>query len=216
MLKEALNKLVENGDGERAVVRFLSKHPEIVRWAFCNTGGHTTYVVKEFPFGSRYKADFVIPLSYSGGWDVHLIELEPPNDPVINKDGTPSRRFNRAISQMNDWDEYLKTNQASFRKDLSDWCFRKDLLGECKSDRKPCNFTSNYLHDPETSIWFEYHIVIGRRDLISQEKRRKMNQYGGRMNIKICTYGRFLDIAGNIDKRTKNPNTSGALTDTQE
>ncbi len=212
-----MSHIIDETTGERGVSRFLGKHPEIVRWAFCRSGGHSTYVVKEFPFGSRYRADFVVPTSDSGGWNIHMIELEPPNDRVINKDGTPSLRFNKAISQIHDWAHYIEQNPYSFRKDLSDWCINHDLLGCHSDDEAPRNDIGYYLHEPDTFIQCHYHIVIGRRDHITKRQRRKMNQFVWGMHIdSVCTYGRFLDIAMNFDKLEINPNEGVCLTDTEE
>ena len=52
MLEDQLNAILVSPTGERGVSRFLANHPELVRWAFCETGGHSAYVVREFPFGS--------------------------------------------------------------------------------------------------------------------------------------------------------------------
>ncbi len=216
MLRKQLQTILENSSGERKVIKFLARHPDIVRWAFCRTGGHSTYVVKEYPFGSRYHADFVVPMSYSGAWDVHMVELEPIDDRVINKDGTPSKRLNKAISQINDWADYIKKNPYQVRQDLSDWCVKHDLLGIHGKYGPPSNYTGDDLRDPETYICYKYHIVIGRREKIDKEKRKKMNQYSGSMSIDICTYGRFVDIASNFDRHQSNPNEHVCLTDTEE
>ena len=216
MLQEELNRILNGASGERRASAFLARNPEIVRWAFCWTGGHSTYVVKEFPFGSRYRADLVVPLSYSGAWEVHMIELEPPNDSVINKDGTPSQRLNKAMSQIQDWREYIERNPDSIRKDLSDWCVKHDRLRLYDDHDPPCNETGDYLSHPDTYIVYEYHIVIGMRESVSREKRRKMNQYSGSMDIDICTYGRFLDIARNFDRHYANPRRRLWLTKRKE
>jgi hypothetical protein len=217
MLEKRLKRILDGRTGERGVSRFLAKYPEIVRWAFCDTGGHSTYVVREFPFGSRYKADFVVPTSYSGQWEVHLIELEPPTDPVVNKDGTPSHRLNKALTQLQDWNNFIGSNPVSFRKDLSDWCVKKDKLGYCSGDSPPCNFTSNYLKDPDTFIRFYFHIVIGRRERIDNEKRRRMNLFSQmHMHVDLCTYGRFIDIARNHDKHARDPDKPVLLTESDD
>lgn len=129
-----------------------------------------------------------------------MVELEPPSDRVINKDGTPSQRFNKALSQVHDWAEYITQNPLSIRKDMSDWCVRHDLLGDYDGCGPPCNETGDYLSHPDTFIAYHYHLVIGRRESVKGEKRRKMNQYAPRSGIGICTYGRFLDIACNFDR----------------
>lgn len=216
MLREELQQIVDSTSGERQASDFLAAHPEIVRWAFCRTGGHSTYVVKEFPFGNRHRADFAVPMSYSGAWEVHMVELEPPNDKVINKDGTPSRRFNKAISQVHDWASYIKQNPYEVRRDLSDWCVNHDLLGIYGEYGPPSNDTGDYLRDPETFIRYYYHIVIGRRNAIGKEQRRRMNQYSQDVLLRVCTYGRFLDIARNVETHQLDPNARVCLTDAEE
>jgi len=216
-LEKELSLIINRTTGERSVLRFLAKHPKIVYWAFYRPAGHGTYVVKELPFGSHYKADFVISMASSGMWEVHMIELEPPNDRVINKDGTPSHRFNKAISQIHDWAYYIEKNRVSFREDLSDWCMKHDLFGLHGKKRTPCNYTGNKLRDPDTHIRLYYHIVIGRREHITREQRRKMNQISYRTDhLEVCTYGRLLDIARNLDKSEANPKEPVSLENTEE
>lgn len=215
MIKDGLSKVIESNSGEHEVTNFLAKHPNIVRWAFSKTGGHSAFVLKEFPFGCNYRADFVVLMSRSGAWEVHMIEFEPPNDKVINKDGTPSQRFNKAISQINDWKSYIERNPVQVRQDLSDWCVKKDILGFFSEEESPSNDTGDYLHDPNTCIWYHFHIVIGRRDKINKEQRRKMNQYYA-APADVCTYGRLLDIAGNFDEYNAEPHKNILLTKTEE
>jgi hypothetical protein len=215
MIEPELREIIENGLGEHAVMNYLAKHPSVVRWAFSKTGGHSAFVLKEFPFGCRYRADFVVLTSRSGAWEIQMIEFEPPNDRVINKDGTPSQRFNKAISQIHDWKSYIEKNPIQIRQDLSDWCVKKDILGFFSDDEPPCSDAGDYLHDPNTCIWYHYHIVIGRRDKISKEQRRKMNQYYA-TPADVHTYGLILDIAANFDIHNANPHKSILLTETKE
>jgi len=215
MLKDEIEKALST-DGERAATKFLKEHPEIVVYKFCMTGGHSKYVLNEFPLGSRYRADFVVPFSYSGGWDVHFIEFENTDDIVITKDGKPSKRLNSAISQINDWSDYIERNRTSIQKDLSDWCIKKDLLKWHDDEDPPSNYTSDYLSDPDTYINFKFHIIIGRRANISKEQRRKMNQYSKSGLVQVGTYDCFIDIANNYDRFNTNPNEPARLTETHD
>jgi Shedu protein SduA, C-terminal len=129
MLADTLEEILKKSGGERIAYQFLKKNPGIVLWSFHKIGGNSQYVLADFPIGIRYRADFVIPLEYSGGWEVYLVELEPVSDRVITKDGRPSKRLNSAISQVNDWAEYIEINQTQVKNDLADWCMRHDLLG---------------------------------------------------------------------------------------
>lgn len=213
--EQQLLKCIQEG-GERKVSQFLAKNPSILRWAVCRTGGHSTYIVKEFPFGSNFKADFVVAMSYSFAWEVYLIELEPPDDMIITKKGLPSNRLNTAISQVKDWKMYIEQNPNHFKKDLTDWCMKKDLLKEFPGDRGvPTNFTGNYLNAPDTFIWFHYYIYIGNRSSIDAQKMIKLNQYRSN-DMNIRTYGSFLDIARNHDKHLANPEKTIRLTESEE
>lgn len=195
-------------DGERNATAFLKAHPEIVAWRFCWTGGHSQFVFNEFPFGSRYRSDFVVLLSYSGLWEVNLIELKNTDDSIITKDGRPTKKLNSAISQIGDWKEYIERNGAQVQSDLSHWCIEKDLLGNYPCDKPPSNQSGNRLNDPDTYIKWQYHIIIGRRKTVTDKVRRKMNQYMRNSGIEIGTYDKFVDIAANYDRLSLNPNSS--------
>src|SRR5690606_13237363 len=127
--------------GERDASSFLTRHPGVLVWGFCRTGGHSMYAVKEFPFGSNYRADFVVGNSYSGAWEVHFVELEPVDDNIMTKKGVPSARLNSAISQLNDWREFVERNEALVQEDLSRWFRTKDLLRWYPQDHEPSNYT---------------------------------------------------------------------------
>ncbi len=204
---EEETRIALSSSGERAATKYLKAHPELVLWGFVNTTGHSKYVVNEFPLGSKYRVDFVVSFSYSGVWELHLIELENTDDMAITKDGKPSQRLNSAISQVHDWKDYIDRNRIQVQQDLSDWCINKDLLGWHKTRTSPSNYTTDKLNDPSTYLRWCYHIIIGRRDSISKEKRRKMNQLSEGL-ARIGTYDRFIDIAKNYDSSKNNPDRS--------
>ena len=215
MVADGLLALLDTGASESAVRIYLTTNPLIALWSFAWTGGHSEYVLGEFQIGSRYRADLVVPFSYSGQWEVHFVELEPVDDVAITKDDKPSQRLNSAISQIADWADYIEHNRAQVQSDLSNWCVKHDNLKLYK-DGEPCNYTGDYLKDPESFIRFKYHIIIGRRARIDKEKRRKMNQYSKRTDIRIATYDRFLDVARNLDQFTLHPDKSVLLTESEE
>jgi len=214
MLANTLEAILNKSEGERAAYQFLKKNPVVVLWSFLRIGGHSQYVLAEFPIGIRYRADFVILYEYSGGWDVHLIELEPIHDPVITKNGRPSKRLNSAISQVNDWAEYIETNRLQVKQDLSDWCIRHDLLGWDSPVDNPDDTPD--IKNPDYYVKFYYHVIIGRRKAITKEKRRKMNQWQRTGVIAIGTYDRFLDVARNMDYRDTHPNDHVWLAEIKE
>jgi hypothetical protein len=199
-ISSKLESILNSGKGEREVAAFLAKYPNILRWTVCITGGHSTWVLKEYPLSSKYKIDYAVVTCYSGKWEIHPIELEPHDDQVITKAGVPSKRLNGAIAQINDWKEYIAQNSTPFRQELSEWCIRKDILGESKSIKTPVNGTNQYLKSPDTYLEINYYIVIGNRKNISEEQRRRMNQIQFSSGLEMFTYGRFIDVARNFDR----------------
>jgi hypothetical protein len=197
--KEELLAVLNTAEGEREILKYLKTNPLVIFWAFVGTGGHSNYIISEFPFGSKFRADFVIAFSYSGNWVIHVIELEAPSDKVITKSGRPTKAFNSAISQIGDWKEFIERNPAFVRQDLSDWCMKKDILGRHQTKRPPSNYSGNFLKDAETHVRYCYHIVIGRRKSVTTEIRRKMNQHVSG-DFDVCTFDRFVDIAENLDR----------------
>lgn len=199
-ISSKLQKIIDAGKGEREICAFLAKYPEILRWAVCRTGGHGAWVIKEFPLGSKYKVDFAVITCYSGKWEIHLLELEPHDDQVVTKKGAPSARLSGAITQINEWREYIKQNPVAFRQDLSDWCMKKDILGANKSINIPINGTGQYLKSPDTYLDIDFYIVIGNRRIVNNEQRVRINQIQqAGHDLEIFTYGRFVDIAKNHD-----------------
>jgi hypothetical protein len=66
MLANTLEEILRKSSGERAIYQLLKKNPVLVLWSFHKIGGHSQYVLADFPIGIRYRADFVIPLEVPG------------------------------------------------------------------------------------------------------------------------------------------------------
>jgi hypothetical protein len=79
----ALLDALGRSSGERIIHSYLKKHPE-------------------FRIGSRFRCDFVVMQSYSGGWNIEFVELEPVNVSLFNKDRTPSKPLRIALNQIDD------------------------------------------------------------------------------------------------------------------
>jgi hypothetical protein len=213
VLKQKLLNILGSSTGERKIHQFLKQNAAIVFWTFSRMGGHQQYVIAQFPFGSNYVADFVVVFSYSGVWEVHFIELEPPADNVITKSGRPTKRLNGAISQIGDWKDFVEQNRPLVQKDLSVWCRKRDLFGFHKLGTSPHGLIAGS-NEYDMSVYFKYHIVIGRRKSVTNEKRRKMHQlqHDGR----VCTYDGFVDIAHNLDRAASRTGETVDVAERQE
>jgi hypothetical protein len=118
MLTNKLKRVVGSARSERPVVRWLKSNPLVLGHAVCSFP-FAEYLVAEFPFGSDHRADFVLVGPKSGGWDIHLVELEPPNEKLFTRGGLHAKRFREAVKQVDDWRSFIEKNRSCIIRDLS-------------------------------------------------------------------------------------------------
>lgn len=208
-----LLEALESTDGERAATEYLSKNTILLRWAFGSIGGHSAYVLQEFPIGISYKADFAVLTSWSGAWEVVFVELEPVAERLVTKQGVPTKRIAGAIKQIVDWDDYVIRNRASVQQDLADWCKKKDKLKWETKGREPSNYTDDRLCDAKTHVRFRYGLVAGRRNQITSGERTQALKFANRLDLNLRSYDAFVDIAEKLDSLKRNPNQTVSLVD---
>jgi len=199
--KSEIIEALSQSTGERHIHNYLKRNPALLWGAFMSCGGHSDYVIPEFAIGTRFRSDFVIMQSYSGGWNVEFVELEPVSIPLFNQDGTPSKRLRGALKQVDDWKRFTESDNSTLRSQLAHAAKTRDLfcpkfnLGE-----EPNSFSNHKLRDPHTYIQFGFNIVIGRRSELSETGDYIRNSYPSLHNVQICTYDRFVQVAENADK----------------
>jgi len=195
-IKTELESLLKTTSGEREIHAFLKKNPRLVWGTFCNCGGHTDAIVSEFRFRDKYRSDFVVMQSYSGAWEVHFVELEPVDVELFTKKDKPRQRFQGAIHQLEDWKRFSINESPALRACLADAIMNDDILfPEDNTNHEPSNYTSNNLRDPATVIWFNFHIVIGRRETLSVAEQQLKSSYQNLSGVKVHTYDRLLQVA---------------------
>ena len=189
-----LEDILENGSGERGIARFFKEYPRPLYWTLCTASGHDRYMFSEFPLGSQYKCDLVVLNSYSGVWEVYFIELEPVDDPIFTKKGTPSLRASTAIRQVDDWREYVERNRDYVRSELVRWAKKFDIL-RYSSREEPTNYSGDLLADTGTVILENYIVIIGRSSRATKEIRGLVGRYSKGHNCELITYDRVLHLA---------------------
>lgn len=177
--------------GERGMQKLLEGRPQILYWALCRAGGHYRCVFREFPLGSRYKADFVVLNSYSGVWEVIFVELEPVDDRILTKAGLPTKRLAGAIKQVQDWRDYFESHKEAVRADLVRWARTKDILGY-SDPRVISNHSCNYLESSGTYLKDQYKVIIGRRKVLDASGHQRKARYSDR--VEVMTYDRLKDL----------------------
>ena len=124
-------------NGERHILTYFRRHPALIYKHTVPCRGHDDYVISEFEIGNEYKADFVVLNSYSGGWEIAFIELEPVGAKMFNKDRTPTRELRVAIRQVDDWRRFIRQQQTYFLTQLTKAAQQKDLLHPDLRPRQP-------------------------------------------------------------------------------
>ncbi|EGQ9137403.1 MULTISPECIES: Shedu anti-phage system protein SduA domain-containing protein [Vibrio harveyi group] len=204
MMYEKLKQAIDE-KGERSAMSGIKSCPSTLFWTTVSSGGHSKFVLYEFPLGSKYRADFVVVWSCSGKWEITFIECENTDDRIVNKNGTPSQRFNQAISQLGDWRDYLSNNKLQVQQDLAKWCAEKDILG-FSSGEYISNESGQLLSDMDTIVDFKFKIIMGRRENYSTEARKKVAQLESTSGFSFSTYDRLLSSALEHDKRSEDRN----------
>ena len=202
-LKNRLVKFLDQAKAEREIHNFLKDEPLLVWATFMNCGGHSDYVIPEFSLSGKYRADFVVMQSFSGGWNIAFIELEPVDEKPFNQDKSPSKRLRGAIQQINNWHDFEKEDGASLRSHLADAAKKRDTLyPEHNLAREPwC--VKMPLRDPKTYLCCEYFIVMGRRSHFDEELIHVKSKFPRHHNVKILTYDRFIEVAEKLNQQNK-------------
>ncbi len=189
-LREKLDTCV----GEREILRWLKRNPMVIaRLAHANY----PHVFKEFPIGMR-KPDFAVLDSFSGGWEVTFIEMEPPNARLFTKDGRPAERLAGAINQVDEWRAYVSKNLQEVLRRLSDHYGSKDLLGGIRTE-PPADCRSIPLSDVQSTVYWNYIIVIGRREGLTAAENERKAEYRKGHGVEIATYDRLVSISDRLE-----------------
>jgi Domain of unknown function (DUF4263) len=201
ILKNKLTEALEEAKGEREIHAFLKQEPLLVWETFKACGGHSNYVIPEFSLSGKYYADFVVMQSFSGGWNIAFIELEPVDEKPFNGKGIPSARLRGAMKQINDWRDFEKEQGAALRSHLADAAQRRDTLyPEHNLAREPWCVRMP-LRDPKTYLCCKYFIVMGRRSHFDEELINTKATFVRHHNIELLTYDRFTTVAENLTQQ---------------
>lgn len=197
MLTKKLRKILDDSKGERELCKFLKENPFVLTTSL-NYMGNPRWVIAEFPLGNDYRADFVVMVPFSGGFDIRLIEIEPPNCKIFNKDGSFTKRVNKAFEQVKSWDTYIEKNKQQFLKDIEKYGQEKDLI---QSHSGPITCTAGFrIQHPTMAIHSYFDIIIGRRVTLNETDLEKKAEFAKKNIASLITSDRLLEGAKIIDK----------------
>ena len=197
MLTEKLLEILDHKTGERELCKFLKKNPYVLLRSL-NFHGNPNWVIAEFPLGNDYQADFVVLAPYSGAFEIRLIEIEPPESRIFNKDGTLAQRARKGFEQVNSWSTYIEKNRRQFLRDIDKFAREKDLI---RSNSEPITCTAGLsIHHPRMWTYTEFDIIIGRRKTLDEISLERKSGFKKNHNVSIITSDRLLKGTEIIDK----------------
>ena len=197
LISTQLEQLLSESPREREVGEWLKGNPILVSRV---VGGHSyaNHVIAEFRLGTEYRADFVAAGSYSGGCNVHLVELEGPNERLFTKDGRMAKKLNEAVFQIDSWKRFVEKDRSTILKELSRSMKKKELVFG-PSDIGLIDNTGKPIYHPDLWIDFTYHIIVGRRSELSNFELENKASFFSNHGIHIMTFDRVLDSARKLD-----------------
>jgi hypothetical protein len=180
---------------------FLKQNKILIQNVFAKAWNFV-HCVPEFEFGSEYRSDFLVLCADSGWWYADFVEIKSPKARLYLKDGTPSKSLRIAQREISDWQNWIRKNDNYLRERFSRVLREIDAPAICRPSIHSKGWAE--IKDPRTVIQFSYHIVIGRRHLLSiEEQERRMASYKPPFNEQITTFDRLLDAAKRLDDYKK-------------
>lgn len=180
--------------GERQIHQFLKRYPFLLQVAFARAW-NANVCVPEFRLGSDFRTDFLVLSADSGLWHASFVELKSPLAKLYGKKGNPLTALRTARKQLQDCGNWIKLNESYLRQAFSKILRDRKEAAQCSSaDRHTLGETE--IIDPKTCIDFRYHILMGRRQALSDEERsRRANEFSFWGSPEIATYDRLVEIA---------------------
>ncbi len=197
MIRDQLQQILDESSGERELCAYLKKHPWILLHSMTAIGD-ASGLIAEFPLGNQFKVDFLVLAPFSGSFELRLIEVEPPDAKIFNKDGSLAKRVNKALEQINSWQQYIKKNRDAFLRDLSRYATSHDLI--CHHDSEPTCHVGWPLYHPRMAVIIEYDIIVGRRADLDDRQIELKAEFKENRGVQIATCDRLLRGAEKIDR----------------
>lgn len=167
--------LVARDVPEEDIHGFIERHPWVI------TGVNTLdsdIVISKLPLGADHVPDFAYFWRRSGGGFLELVEIESPRLKVFTADDEFTSRFNHAVQQLADWEDWCLRHQDAINL-LVEPLFYQGILAGLP------NFTR-----------VRTLLIAGRRSNALANSRRKkrwekkVNEIGGRT---IRTWEGFIE-----------------------
>lgn len=188
--------LLSKKPNEEKIQKFILEHPKFLTALEGYADSKVLAVIPKPKIGQFFCADYGILAYDQGGCIINLIELEPSNEGIFNKNLTPAKRYRGAITQISDWDEWIQSNKSTFINDIITIAKKMKLSSK--------NIKSGFRTvSPETlkRTWdayggsnpqFQFTIVIGRWSQLKENARIRLISLNKKNWFKTFTYEQMI------------------------
>ncbi|HPR53654.1 MAG TPA: DUF4263 domain-containing protein [Deltaproteobacteria bacterium] len=111
-------ELLSENPREEDLQVFVRDHPRFLTSLHGWADDQVLALIPKPSIGGHYFADFGILIFGQGGCGIGLVELEPADADVFTKTLSPARRYQGAISQVQDWNQWIMPNMNTFVRDM--------------------------------------------------------------------------------------------------
>jgi len=142
-------------------------------------GHHESYIFREFPLGTSYRADYLLAGKNSDGWHFVFVELEAPYGNITLADGGLGQSFRKGMSQIENWDTWLESNFSHLSEVFCKYKKKNELLPNefCRLDKTRINCV----------------VVAGRRKDFSDETYRIQRKLKRNEQVYLVHYDNIID-----------------------
>jgi hypothetical protein len=177
---KAFAALLAEDPQEEELQTFLESRPQILT-GLCGQGDDSTigFLTKP-PVGTKFHADFAILTIGQGGCGIELIEIERSSHPLFTQKGTPSRYLQAALGQVQDWSEWIISNQGTFVRDTLQLLKNSEEYPARSDNGNFRTFSREHIDKGWQAFhgfddpYISYTIIIGRWSQLSEEHRRRL------------------------------------------
>jgi len=193
-------ELLTRNPREEDLQIFVRDHPRFLMSLHGWADDQVLAVIPKPSIGGHFFADFGVLHFGQGGCGISLVELEPADADLFTKALSPARRYQGAITQVQDWNQWIRPNLHTFARDLI--ATAKDL------PRAPDRSSNGGFRTREPDVleksWnafggFEdpsvlFTIIIGRWSRLSEKEHARLvslNRTAGQLYVTF-TYDQLI------------------------
>lgn len=191
-IEEFKNLIHKNSTNEQDILRFINHKPAFFIPASITVAGgftfghHDLYLFPEFKLGDKYRADYLLVGSGSGGYEFIFVEFEKANGRITLNSGHYGEAIRKGNFQIYDWQSWIEANSDRFYTDLAQYKGHKNLPDSLKK------------YD---STRFHYVTVAGLRSDYDEVTYRRRRDQKKKEDIVLLHYDNLYDSSLELNNR---------------